>query len=454
MKLLEQIAAAGVIGCGGAGFPTHIKLKGKFEYLIVNGAECEPLLRNDRYLMRNKADAIISAMNKIASELGASNAVIALKQHYEEEIAALRAAIQKAHSRVRIHELQSFYPAGDEQTIVYEVTGRVVPPAGLPSEVGAVVDNVATIFAVSESLQGKPFTHKYLTVTGEVNCPMILCVPVGTSVQHCIELAGGAKKDEYFVIRGGPMMGNPLAMDVVGQTPITKTTSGILVLPKDGYHARTNAVPIRTMLNRARSACIQCTACSQMCPRHMLGHPLQPHRIMRKMAVGIDIKELLNDPDIRNAQLCCECGICEAFACPMGLQPRKINAMIKRELGAAGIRYERKQSEWHPNAQREDRKVPSQKVAARVGVSAYYHYEIKELVCDEPERVAIPLKMGVGAPAVARVCVGASVRAGDLIAGIEGGKLGSYIHASISGIVQEVSDQIVIVKKCGRVWKV
>lgn len=435
-----------MIGCGGAGFPTNVKLKGTFEYLIANGAECEPLLRNDRYLMRNHAEEIIGAMETIAEKLKIPNAVIALKGHYEEEVAALRAAIAKRGSCVRIHELQSFYPAGDEQTIVYEVTGRVVPPAGLPSEVGAVVDNVATIYAVFKAIRGEPFTHKYLTVTGEVNHPAVLCVPVGTGVEHCIKLAGGAKQNEYFVILGGPMMGKTLPMDAVSEASVTKTTSGILVLPKDGYHARTNAVSVRTMLNRARSACIQCTTCSQMCPRHLLGHPLEPHRIMRTMATGIDIKEMLDDPDIRNAQLCCECGICEAFACPMGLQPRRINGMIKRELAAAEIRYERKKSEWQVSPWREERKIPQQKAAARVGVGAYYDYEISDLLTDEPERVSIPLKMSAGAPAVPCVSVGSAVRTGDLIAEMQPGKLGSNIHASISGVVKSISDRIVIVK--------
>jgi Na+-translocating ferredoxin:NAD+ oxidoreductase RnfC subunit len=447
MNLLEKIAAAGIVGCGGAGFPTHVKLKGTFEYLIVNGAECEPLLRNDRYLMRNKAPELVEAVSAIAAELKIPHAVIALKAHYEDEIAALRKAVRSSGAKIEIHELESFYPAGDEQTIVYEVTGRVVPPAGLPSAVGAVVDNVATIYAVYEAMHDIPFTQKYLTVTGEVKKPVILKVPVGTSFRRCIELAGGALLDDFFVVSGGPMMGRPVPMDALDGAFVTKTTSGILVLPPDSYHATQNAVSIPHMLNRARSACIQCTSCTQLCPRHMLGHPLQPHRIMRKLALGVDIKSMLDDPDIRNAQLCCECGICEVYACPMGLQPRKVNALVKSALAEAKIRYQRTEDHWTPNPEREERKAPTDKVAARVGVRKYNNYVITDLVCDEPAQVTIPMKMNVGAPAVPVVSIGDHVIAGSVIARPPEGALGAVIHASIDGCVKSVGDKIVLVKE-------
>ncbi len=450
MNLTEQIAAAGVVGCGGAGFPTHVKLKGSFEYLIVNGAECEPLLRNDRWLMRNRAEKIVAAMDAVAGEKHIPNAVLALKEHYEDERAALEEAIQKSGSSVRLHLLGSFYPAGDEQTLVYEVTGRVVPPAGIPAEVGAVVCNAATMYSVGLALKGYPFIYKYLTITGEVERPTIACVPIGTSVADCIALAGGAKRREYAIVLGGPMMGRPLAQSDAADSPVTKTTSAVLVLPKGGARDRADSVSIRAMLNRARSACIQCTTCTQMCPRHLLGHPLEPHRIMRKLSTGADVRELLDDPDIRNAQICCECGVCEVYACPMGLQPRRINAMLKRELGAAGARYERTESEWLPNGQREERKAPSERVAVRAGVHAYYDYEITELVYGAPSRVAIPLKMSAGAAAEPRVTAGMAVREGDLIATIPEGKLGANVHASIAGTVTEVSDRIVIEKGGGK----
>ncbi len=445
MSITEQIAAAGVVGCGGAGFPTHAKLKGTFEHLIINGAECEPLLRTDRYIMLNKADELVKALCAITRELNVPHCTIALKADYRDEIASLEKAIAKAGAGIAIHRMESFYPAGDEQTIVYEVTGRVVPPAGIPGMVGCVVDNIATILAVYDAMNGVPLTRKYLTVTGEVKHPVVLCVPVGTSFARCIELAGGSNHSDYFVVSGGPMMGKPFTKEQAEKEVVTKTTSGILILPAEGYHATQDRISIRHMLNRAKSACIQCTACSQLCPRHMLGHPIEPHRIMRKMAMANAIGEDLDDPIIRTAQLCCECGVCEAYACPMGLQPRKINALLKKELGAAGIRYARPEGAvYEADPQRDARKVPSKRLAARVEVLPYYHNTIRELVEDQPAKVRIPLRMHIGAPSVPVVQEGDHVTAGQLIAKCPDGALGSAIHASISGKVVSVTDSIEI----------
>ena len=447
MSIVDKIRDAGIVGCGGAGFPTHAKLKGKIEYLIINGAECEPLLRTDRYIMRNFAPQLVKALVAMKEELGIPNVVIALKEHYHDETKALQAAINAVNAPIRLHLMESFYPAGDEQTIVYEVTGRVVPPASIPIAVGAVVNNVATVYAISQAMENIPLTQKILTVTGEVKKPTVLCVPVGTSYRQCIELAGGTLSSTYFIVSGGPMMGKPLTMEEAEHAVVTKTTSGILVLSADGYHATTNQIDLKRMLRQASVACIQCTNCTQLCPRHMLGHPLRPHMIMRKMATCGDIRQMLDDPDIRNAQLCCGCGICETYACPMSLFPRKINAMLKGELGKAGIRYQAPQQEWNASPLRSGRKAPSDKVAARVGVRKYYNYEITDIITASASRVEIPVKMHIGAPSVATVSVGDFVRLGQVIAQPPEGALGAFVHASIDGRVTAVGERIVIEKE-------
>lgn len=444
MSITDQIFAAGVVGCGGAGFPTHVKLKGSVSHLILNGAECEPLLRTDRWIMRNKAVRVVEAAEAVRRELGAEDCAIVLKKGYVKETAALEEAIAATGAGVRLHKLESFYPAGDEQVMVHEVTGRVVPPAGIPLDVGAVVSNVATMLCIRDAMDGIPFTHKYLTVTGEVARPTVLRVPVGTSFRECIRLAGGALAQRYFVVSGGPMMGAALSQEAAEQAVVTKTTSGILVLPEEGYLSRHNQIDLRHTIARARSACIQCSYCTQLCPRHLLGHPLQPHRIMRKLALCGDLSAILDDPDVRQAQICCECGICELYACPMELQPRKVNALLKAELAKAGIRYQRQGDSWAPDPARESRKAPTKRAAARAGVLKYYDYEIPDLREETPGRVAIPLKMHIGAPAQPVVAPGERVAAGQLIATCPQGKLGANIHASISGQVESVDGSIVI----------
>ena len=242
-------------------------------------------------------------------------------------------------------------------------------------------------------------------------------------------------------------MGKPIPPEELDDNVVTKTTSGILALPGDGYHARVNAVDMKRMLSRASPAGIQCTACTQLCPRHLLGHPLQPHKIMRKMALGTWGGDLLHDPDILNAQLCCECGICETYACPMGLFPRKINSMLKQEMAAAKVRRPAEDGPMQPSPYREERKAPSFRAAARVGVAKYYDYEIRDLVRGEPDRVEIPLKMHIGAPAEPVVAPGDHVEVGDPIAQMSGNALGSSIHASIPGRVETVGERIVIVRE-------
>ena len=440
MNLVEKIAAAGVVGCGGAGYPAQGKLRGTFEYFVINGAECEPLLRTDRYLMLNKAHEIISAAVAIKEEMKIPRCIIALKGHYKDEIAALEAAIAQLSAPVEICRMDSFYPAGDKQVIVYEATGIVIPPAGSTGKAGVLLYNVGTVYEIYHALQGHPFIYKYLTVTGEVRKPVILKVPVGTSVGECIELAGGSKIRDYRIVSGGPMMGKPVTEDM----PVTKITSGLLVLPADSKTLAYGDVDLRHMLNRARSACIQCSYCTELCPRHLLGHPLEPHRIMRKIASGGNISELLDDSDIQGAALCCDCGICELYACPMGLQPRRVNGVLKGELRKAGIRYRAEDKDYAPMPERKNRLAPTGKVAARADVWKYNDYVIRELLVAHPTRVEIPLKMHSGAPAGPVVSVGDTVKAGDLIAKSTEG-VGTSIHASICGRIEAVSDKIVIV---------
>lgn len=444
MDLIKKIFEAGVVGCGGAGFPTHVKLKASPDILIINGAECEPLLRTDRYLMVHEAEKLIGGIDLICRELSIPKACIAVKKTYTQEMASLNDAIRKLGSRVTIHQMDSFYPAGDEQVVVYEVTGRVVPPAGIPLDVGAIVDNVATIAAVADAANDKPFTDKYLTVTGEVRRPSILKVPVGTSFEQCIQMAGGTTRDKVMIVSGGPMMGLPMSWEQAMQSSVTKTTSGILVLPEDGTVDRRRKTEIRHMLNRAKSACIQCTFCTQLCPRHMLGHPLQPHRIMRKMAACTDISQVLDDKDICQAAICSECGVCEVYACPMGLQPRVINALLKGELAQAGIRYSREGDSWEADLNRPHRKVPTQRVAARAGVSAYYKIDGHTYVEGTAKKVVLPLKMNIGVPAEPVVTNGVHVEKGRLIAKCPDGKLGANLHASIAGTVSITEQSITI----------
>ena len=168
MNLTEAVKAAGVVGAGGAGFPTHVKLSAKAECFLVNAAECEPLIETDKYLCRTFPDRVVAAAVAVAGHLGAKRTVIALKGKYHAEITALEGAISRSGAQVELFRMKTFYPAGDEQTMVQQVTGRSVPERGLPLDVGCVVDNVGTLLNIQDALEGTPVTEKYLSVVGEV----------------------------------------------------------------------------------------------------------------------------------------------------------------------------------------------------------------------------------------------------------------------------------------------
>ncbi|MDD2981707.1 MAG: 4Fe-4S dicluster domain-containing protein [Hespellia sp.] len=447
MGLLQEIKDAGIVGCGGAGFPTHVKLSCTVEYLIINAAECEPLLRTDRYLMKTKAPEIITAVELVANMVKAQKVFIALKETYTEEIESLERAVASAKSNVQLYKMRNFYPAGDEQIMVCDVTGHTVPPTGIPLDVGAVVSNLATTYCIYEAHQKLPFTHKYLTVTGAAAHPTILHVPLGTSLPACIEAAGGSLLTDYHIVVGGPMMGKFFSKEDIADMVVTKTTSGILIVPDDTELVRRKSVPLKTILNRAKASCIQCSYCTQMCPRYLTGHPLQPHKIMRKLAYAENLDFILEDKDVQQAMICSECGLCETYACPMGLAPRQVNVFLKDELRKKQFRYPKPDATFHELEERSYRRAPSKKMAYRLGVAQYYDYRIDECIELTPEEVTIPLSQHIGAPSAPVVAVGDSVTVGQLIGAIPEKSLGANIHASLDGQVTAVSDSSVTIRR-------
>lgn len=440
MSLIEIIKAAGIVGAGGAGFPTHIKLNTKAEYFIVNAAECEPLIETDKYLCRTFADELVKGITYISEHLEAKKRYIALKAKYKAEITALRKAIEKNHANIEIFEMRTYYPAGDEQIIVQQITGRTVPERGIPIEVGAVVDNVGTVLSVYQAVTGNAkVTDKYLSVVGEVKEPIMLKVPIGTSVRTCIE-AAAPKLTDYAVILGGPMMGKVFTEDsMIDRQIVTKTTGNIIVLPKDHYLIQRTLVPIERLKHQARSACIQCRMCTDLCPRFQTGHSMKPHLVMRNIwreeiiASNEEFAESFGD-----AVNCSSCGVCEMFSCPMGLSPRKVNDYMKVRLGERGIGIDKTP---HPAARPtiDLNRIPTDRLIARLGLAQYnglHAHSLKELNVRE---VFIPLSQHIGKPAIAAVKAGESVHKGDLIGQADENGLSANIHASVDGTVAEVT---------------
>ena len=444
--LLEAVKQAGVVGAGGAGFPTHVKLDSKVEYVIANGAECEPLLRCDRQLMVVCAEEIVRGLEIVMELTGAQEGILALKRKYGEAVAALKKAIGDK-DKLRIFQLENFYPVGDEQILVYEILKRIVPEGGIPLQVGVVVDNVGTLINIARAANGIPVTTRVLTVTGAVSTPMTIEVPIGTSLDRVIELAGGATVEPgaYKCIVGGPMMG--VVVDDFG-TPVIKTTSGVLVLPSDHYLIQQKTKDITRNLILARAACIRCTLCTQICPRNLLGHRIEPDKIMRTLAYGGGPgKGGLSQTDvdaISGAFLCVECGACTYYGCVMGLDPCRMNHELKAQLTEKGLRNPYNESNLTPHQFRELRKIPVSRLIARLGLTPYDKDAPLISTKVEVDRVTIPLRQHLGAPSEPIVKVGDKINKGDLIGVIPKDALGANVHASISGTVREVSENIVI----------
>ncbi|QIB69170.1 electron transport complex protein RnfC [Aminipila butyrica] len=430
-SLTASVEQAGIVGAGGAGFPSHVKYNAKAEYVIINGAECEPLLRVDQQLMAQEAEKLLGGLQLIVDHVGAAEGIVALKAKYHDAEDALKAQLHK-YPKLRLYLLGNFYPAGDEQVVVYEVTRRIVPEGGIPLNVGVIVTNVETVLNTYDAcVSQQNVTDKYITVTGAVAKPITAQVPLGITVREALELAGGVTVKDYVIVNGGPMMGKTISPEDV----ITKTVKGLIVLPAGHPLINSLTKGVSHMMREAKTACMHCSLCTEVCPRNLLGHRLEPHKLIRIPSYG---KICDGQSSAINAFLCCECRLCE-YACIQDLQPWKMNSTLKKELGKAGIKNTLHNQPEKAAAFREYKKFPVAKLVTKLGLSSYDQPAPMVALDKEFKNVFLPLRQHVGAPAESVVKEGDSVDRGQLLAKISEGKLGSNIHASISGTVTAVT---------------
>lgn len=294
-EIVDKIAMAGIVGLGGACFPTHVKLLPppgkKAEVLIVNGVECEPYLTCDHQLMLEHGEEIIIGIQILMKALGINRAIIGIEKNKPDAIDYMKQLASKALG-IEVKPLKLKYPQGGEKQLIDACIGRQVPSGALPIEVGAVVDNVATIYAVYEAVQkNKPLISRVMTVTGKsLSKPGNYSVRFGTPLSDVVALAGGVPEDTGKIIGGGPMMGR--AMNNIDM-PANKRVSGLLFLPE----------------NESRRAevenCIRCAKCVSACP---MG--LEPYLLSKQAALG-----MWDEMEKHSIMDCIECGCC-MFTCP------------------------------------------------------------------------------------------------------------------------------------------
>ena len=439
MKELSSILQQnGIVGAGGAGFPTYAKLNENAETIILNCAECEPLLRLHRQLLEKYAREIVETFHMMGQVMGSKDIVIGIKKAYKGAIEALNAVIGD-YKGVRLGLLDEVYPAGDEVVLIYEVTGKVVKPGGLPIQSGVAVFNVETVYNVYRAMkQNTPVVDKLVSVVAEVGNPVTVRVPLGCTIDEVVALAGGVttKNAVYFV--GGPMMGNIGS----GVQPVTKTTNAVLVLPEDHLIIQKKRRKSSIDLKRAAASCCQCTMCTDLCPRHALGHPIEPHKFMR----AATCKDIQDTDAFVNTMFCSSCGLCEMYSCMQSLSPRSLMADYKAGLRAHGVKPPQGVEPKPVGSEREYRRVPMERLMARLDLTKYdKEAPLNDEVVDM-KKVRIMLSQHIGAPASAIVKVGDKVERGQMIAE-PGNGLSVGIHASISGTVTDVSDKFIIIEK-------
>ena len=416
---------AGIVGAGGAGFPTYAKLSDEADLLCVNCSECEPLMYTDFILNREEMAKIVKGAELIMAATNIKHTYLAIKVHRAEALGY--ADGQVLGENVSIKYLPSVYPIGDEIGLIYETTGRLIKAGNLPITAGVIVMNAETVYNAHEAIvSGKPLVEKWLTIAGDIPEKFTLKVPLGMRVSDIFKQLGIKVDSDHMIIDGGPSMGSISSPD---RAVIKKTTKSILILPKTTRCVENKQSNIDDMLRRAASACCGCTRCTEMCPRYQLGYPLEPHKLIRAAlnSAAEDYPEL-----IATASLCCSCGVC-AEVCCQDISPKDVILNLKKILAKHKIKFVA-DKDYPVNPDRPYRMIKSSKWKDMLGVlkfDAIPTYIPKKLTA---QRVEIPTSQHIGAPSIPCVNVGDRVNEGDMIA-TAGQGLSVPQYASISGKV-------------------
>lgn len=322
-EIIDIVKEAGITGMGGAGFPTHVKLSGavgKADTIILNGAECEPYITADHRLMLERGEAVIGGARFIMKALGLKEATIGIEGNKLDAVEHLKSLLPNGDTSIHVETLKTRYPQGAEKQLIQRVTGREVPPGGLPADVGCTVFNVATAAAIYDAVtEGKPLTHRNVTITGgAIERPMNVNAPIGTPVEHLIKMAGGFKTQPQRLLMGGPMMGNP-QYDLTA--PMFKGTNCILAL--------TDA---EAAIQDTEQTCLRCGRCVNACPMHLM--PLYMHMYAEKRA--------WYELEGYNIMDCMECGSCN-YICPARIHLVQSFRMAKFEIRGLAAKQKAKE---------------------------------------------------------------------------------------------------------------
>ena len=429
---IEDIEQWGVVGAGGAGFPAHVKLRSTPDTIIMNAAECEPLLHKDMELLSHFADTVLDGFRTIMDLTGAKRGIIGIKEKHRAELALLKSKVPEG---ITVMPIDDVYPAGDEVTLIYMTTRRIVAPGALPASVGCLVQNVETLYNIGART---PVIDKYIAVAGAVSEPATIRVPVGTTYEEV--LSHFTITTPRYAVRSGGLMMGALERDL--SAVVSKRTGALIILPEDHYcitmyqRFATDHDNVRI----AKAGCDQCSICTELCPRYLLGQPVRPEIAMRNRMFTREDMPMMFPGNFS----CCECNLCTMYACPEGLDPRGATVIEKRMFRDKLMKWDGVEQSVHPMI--DYRKVPTSKLMQRLDVLRYEADGPLTDIAFASKAVRIPLTQHLGAPSIPVVAPGDVVKRGSLIAKA-GGKVSSVMHASIDGTVKSVNAKEIVIER-------
>lgn len=431
----EAVYEAGVVGSGGAGFPTHIKVAQKAKTLLINGSECEPLIEVDKNLIKNYSHKLIGILNFLLEIDFVENIIICVKKEYSDVSYCIESRINS--DKITMCKLPNIYPIGDEVVLINEATGITLKKGELPINHGLVVLNVETLLNIRNKIfDNKNVTSSYVTVTGEVENGGTFNFPLGFPLNKILELCK-PKIDDFRVVVGGPMTGRIASVDEA----VKKTTKAFIILPREHKVVRNMEDINMTHIKRIMASCSQCRACTDLCPRNLLGHKVEPHKLMNAMANGLSE----NTASLKTSLGCVSCGVCELYACHHDLSPRKMMVAVKGAFLKEGIKADPNDCTGSLD-EAEYSRVPSKRLMMHLNLTKYNKHLPFNPRLQNTDKVYISLKDHIGAPCISTVNVGQEVNVGDLI-GTNKNVLHGNIHASISGTIKEVNKGFIRIEK-------
>ena len=438
LDLKSIMQNASIVGAGGAGFPSFAKLADGADTLCINCAECEPLMYTDYMLMRDEMPKIVEGAQLVMEATGIRHTYVSIKEHRAHMLGLSDGQI--LGQNVSVKYLPNVYPMGDEINLIYETTGRVVKPGNLPITAGVIVLNGETVYNIRQAVyENKPVIEKWVTIGGDIPERYTVRVPVGMRVSELFAKLGVKVRPDQSLIDGGPSMGR---IKNVESAVVTKTTKALLILPNSSNAVAHKQLSVDDMLRRAASCCCGCNRCTELCPRHLLGYPLEPHKMIRAAMTNA----VVDNPDlIKTASLCCSCGVCAEAACCQDISPKDVIFHLKGILAKNKMRFVAGNESYAPEADRQYHMIPSEKWETLLGVHKF-DYVTKYIPEQIPaSKVEILMSQHIGAPSVPAVNAGETVEAGQLIANVGAG-LSVPQYASISGKVTYVDNTKIVIE--------